>query len=82
MPRKKRPSPKLIAWSKEDFKVVAWCHKNDIKMCSVPYGKGYRVEIIIRGKSNFSPDFTKDEVYTKQKDYYYYYYDKYNKDKV
>ena len=37
------------------------------------------IEIIINGKSNYSPSFKKQEVLEKQIEYYKYYYDKYNK---
>jgi len=42
-------------------------------------GQEFCVEIIIKGKSNFSPNFKKQEVLEKQVEYYKYYYDKYNK---
>ena len=37
---------------------------------------------VIKGKSNFSPNFKKQEVLEKQLEYYKYYYDKYNKNKL
>ena len=42
-------------------------------------GYDFCVEIVINGKSSFSPSFRKDEVLVKQLEYYKYYYDKYNK---
>ena len=74
--------PGWIEWTKEDFKVISWCLKNQITMCVVPArsfknGEGdFCVEIVIKGRSSFSPNYKKDEVLKKQKEYYYYYYDK------
>ena len=53
-------------------------------MCVVPAQKYTAsakisgIEIVIKDKSNFSPNFKKDEVLIKQLEYYKYYYDKYN----
>ena len=72
-------------WTREDYKIISWCINNSIACCVVPARKidtgGYDfcVEIIINGKSNFSPSFRKNEVLIKQLEYYKYYYDKYNK---
>ena len=83
---KRRPfKPGFYGWTKEDFKIISWCINNSIACCVIPARKsesgGYDfcVEIIINGKSNFSPSFRKDEVLVKQLEYYKYYYDKYNK---
>jgi hypothetical protein len=79
----KRFDPGYIPWEKEDMKVIGWCLKNGIGMCAVPSpppnAKLFRVEIIIKGNSSFSPNFKKTEVLEKQKEYYYYYYNKYKK---
>ena len=72
-------------WTKEDYKIISWCIKNSIACCVIPARKvdvgGYDfcIEIIINGKSNYSPSFKKQEVLDKQIEYYKYYYDKYNK---
>ena len=42
-------------------------------------GEDFCIEIVIKDKSNFSPNFKKQEVLEKQLEYYNYYYDKYNK---
>ena len=42
-------------------------------------GYDFCIEIVINGKSNYSPNFKKQEVLEKQIEYYKYYYDKYNK---
>ena len=83
---KRRPfKPGFYGWTKEDFKIISWCINNSIACCVIPARKsesgGYDfcVEIIINGKSNFSPSFRKNEVLIKQMEYYKYYYDKYNK---
>ena len=83
---KRRPfKPGFYGWTKEDFKIISWCINNSIACCVIPARKsesgGYDfcVEIIINGKSNFSPSFRKNEVLIKQLEYYKYYYDKYNK---
>lgn len=88
MAKRKPFNPGWIEWTKEDYKVISWCLKNQIGMCVVPArsfqnGKGdYCVEIIMKGKSTLSPNYKKQIVLEKQKEYYYYYYDKYNKTKV
>ena len=83
---KRRPfKPGFYGWTKEDFKIISWCINNSIACCVIPARKvetgGYDfcIEIVINGKSNFSPSFRKDEVLIKQLEYYKYYYDKYNK---
>ena len=83
---KRRPfKPGYYGWTKEDFKIISWCINNSIACCVIPArkseGGGYDfcIEIIINGKSNFSPSFRKNEVLIKQMEYYKYYYDKYNK---
>ena len=83
---KRRPfKPGFYGWTKEDFKIISWCINNSIACCVIPARKiesgGYDfcIEIVINGKSNFSPSFRKDEVLIKQMEYYKYYYDKYNK---
>ena len=83
---KRRPfKPGYYGWTKEDFKIISWCINNSIACCVIPARKsesgGYDfcIEIIINGKSNFSPSFRKNEVLIKQMEYYKYYYDKYNK---
>ena len=83
---KRRPfKPGFYGWTKEDFKIISWCINNSIACCVIPARKsengGYDfcIEIIINGKSNFSPSFRKNEVLIKQLEYYKYYYDKYNK---
>ena len=83
---KRKPfKPGVRSLSKEEAKMVSWCIKNSIACCVVPsvkysgYAEDFRVEIIINKKSNFSPNFKKNEVLEKQIEYYKYYYDKYNK---
>jgi hypothetical protein len=41
-------------------------------------GEDFCIEIVIKDKSSFSPNFKKQEVLEKQIEYYKYYYDKYN----
>jgi len=84
---KRRPfQPGFYAWTKDDYHKISWCINNGIACCVIPARKyepgGYDfcVEIVIKGKSNFSPSFRKNEVLIKQLEYYNYYYDKYNKD--
>ena len=79
--KRKGLTPERIVWTKEDMKVIAWCHKNGITMCTIPVGKDFKIEIKINGKLNCSPFFNKFEVYEKQKEYYYYYFNKYSKKK-
>jgi len=83
---KRRPfKPGLRSLSKEESKIISWCINSGIACCVVPGqgfsgpGEDFCVEIIIKGKSNFSPNFKKEEVLEKQVEYYKYYYDKYNK---
>ncbi len=65
--------------------MIQWCIDNGIACCIVwaqghsGPGEDFCVEIIINKKSNFSPNFKKQEVMDKQVEYYKYYYDKYNK---
>jgi hypothetical protein len=85
MPKRRPFKPGYYDWTREDFKMISWCINNSIACCVIPARKvesgGYDfcVEIVINGKSNFSPSFRKDEVLVKQLEYYKYYYDKYNK---
>ena len=85
MPKRRPFKPGFYGWTKEDFKIISWCINNSIACCVIPARKvesgGYDfcIEIVINGKSNFSPSFRKDEVLIKQLEYYKYYYDKYNK---
>jgi len=82
---KRKPfKPGLRALSKDEAKMISWCIKNSIACCVIPArtfkSQGdFQIEIIINGKSNFSPNFKKQEVLEKQIEYYKYYYDKYNK---
>ena len=82
---KRRPfKPGFRPLSKLESKMIQWCLDNSIACCVIPARKpevgGYDfcIEIIINGKSNFSPSFKKQEVMDKQVEYYKYYYDKYN----
>ena len=65
--------------------MIQWCIDNSIACCVVPaqkhtgFGEDFCIEIVINDKSNFSPNFKKQEVLEKQIEYYKYYYDKYNK---
>ncbi len=65
--------------------MIQWCINHGIACCVVwaqghtGPGQEFCVEIVIKGKSNFSPNFKKQEVMDKQVEYYKYYYDKYNK---
>ena len=65
--------------------MIQWCLNSNIACCVIPapkytaWGEDFCVEIVINGKSNFSPNFKKQEVLEKQIEYYKYYYDKYNK---
>ena len=74
-----------VKWTNEDKKAYRWCINHGIACCVVwaqghtGPGEDFCVEIIIKGKSNFSPNFKKQEVMDKQVEYYKYYYDKYNK---
>ena len=78
-------NPGLRSLSKLESKMIQWCINRGIACCVVPapkytaWGEDFCVEIIINGKSNFSPNFKKQEVLEKQIEYYKYYYDKYNK---
>ena len=83
---KRRPfKPGFYGWTKQDFHIISWCINHGIKCCVVPAQKytasseDFCIEIVIKDKSNFSPNFKKDEVLIKQLEYYKYYYDKYNK---
>jgi len=85
MPKRRPFKPGYYGWTKEDFKIISWCINNSIACCVIPARKsesgGYDfcIEIVINGKSNYSPSFRKNEVLIKQMEYYKYYYDKYNK---
>jgi len=83
---KRRPfKPGFRPLSKLESKMIQWCIDNGIACCIVwaqghsGPGEDFCVEIIINKKSNFSPNFKKQEVMDKQVEYYKYYYDKYNK---
>ena len=85
MAKRRAFSPGFRPLSKLESKMIQWCINNGIACCVV-WSQGYAgpgedfcVEIIINGKSNFSPNFKKQEVMDKQVEYYKYYYDKYNK---
>jgi hypothetical protein len=73
-----------MAWTRDDYHKISWCINHGIACCVVRSqgfsgpGQEFCVEIIIKGKSNFSPNFKKQEVLEKQLEYYKYYYDKYN----
>ena len=72
MPKRRPFKPGYYDWTREDFKMISWCINNSIACCVIPARKaehgGYDfcVEIVINGKSNFSPSFRKDEVLVKQ----------------
>jgi len=74
-----------MAWTRGDYHKISWCINNGIKCCVIPAqkytasGEDFCIEIVIKDKSNFSPNFKKQEVLEKQLEYYNYYYDKYNK---
>ena len=83
---KRKPfKPGIRQLSKLESKIVSWCINNGIACCVVPaqkytgFNQDFCIEIVINGKSNFSPNFKKQEVLEKQVEYYKYYYDKYNK---
>ena len=84
MAKRKPFKPGFRPLTKEDSKMIQWCINNGIACCVVhaqrfsQHGEDFCVEIIIKGKSNFSPNFKKQEVLEKQVEYYKYYYDKYN----
>lgn len=88
MAAKRKPfKPGFIHWTKDDYKKISWCINNGIACCVVK-AQGFMepkqdfcVEIIIKKKSSFSPNFEKTEVLHKQLEYYEYYYNKYNKNK-
>ena len=82
---KRRPfKPGFYAWTKDDYHKISWCINHGIKCCVIPAqkytasGEDFCIEIVIKDKSNFSPNFKKQEVLEKQLEYYKYYYDKYN----
>ena len=67
-PKRKPFKPGYRSLSREEAKMVSWCIKNSIACCVIPARKaetgGYDfcIEIIINGKSNYSPSFKKQEV--------------------
>jgi hypothetical protein len=82
---KRRPfKPGFRPLSKLESKMVQWCISHGIACCVIPNqkytapGEDFCIEIVIKDKSNFSPNFKKQEVLEKQIEYYKYYYDKYN----
>ena len=85
MAKRRAFKPGFRPLSKLESKMIQWCIDNGIACCVVwaqghsGPGEDFCVEIIINGKSNFSPNFKKQEVMDKQVEYYKYYYDKYNK---
>jgi hypothetical protein len=85
MAKRKPFKPGLRSLSKLESKMIQWCINRGIACCVVPapkytaWGEDFCVEIIINGKSNFSPNFKKQQVLEKQIEYYKYYYGKYNK---
>tara|TARA_B100001059_G_C17709503_1_gene514653 strand:- start:743 stop:1000 length:258 start_codon:yes stop_codon:yes gene_type:complete len=85
MAKRRAFNPGFRPLSKLESKMIQWCIDNNIACCVVwaqghsGPGEDFCVEIIINGKSNFSPNFKKQEVMDKQVEYYKYYYDKYNK---
>ena len=64
-PKRKPFKPGYRSLSREEAKMVSWCIKNSISCCVIPARKaetgGYDfcIEIIINGKSNYSPSFKK-----------------------
>ncbi len=83
MARKTNPfKPGFRPLTKLDSKMIQWCINNGIACCVVKSRGEFCIEIIIKGKSNFSPNFKKQEVLEKQIEYYKYYYDKYNKSTI
>ena len=89
MARKAKPlRPGFYPWTDNDFKIISWCINNGIACCVVrsqgftEKGQEFCVEIIIKEKSTFSPNFKKNEVLEKQLEYYKYYYEKYHKNKL
>ena len=85
MAKRKPFKPGFRPLSKLESKMIQWCVNRSIACCVMPAQKytasaeDFCVEIIINGKSSFSPNFKKQEVLEKQIEYYKYYYDKYNK---
>ena len=70
-------------YTDEDIKRVAWCMKNNIKICVAPHWTGtfeqWRVEIYINDNMHKDPKiYTAGEAYERMYKYYKYYYDKYN----
>ena len=89
MARKTKPfKPGFRPLTKLDSKMIQWCINNGIACCVIKsrgfteVGQEFCIEVIIKGKSNFSPNFKKQEVLEKQIEYYKYYYDKYNKSTI
>ena len=84
MAKRKPFKPGLRSLSKLESKMIQWCISHGIACCVVPnqkytgHGEDFCIEIVIKDKSNFSPNFRKQEVLEKQIEYYKYYYDKYN----
>ena len=63
----------------DEEKAYRWCIKNNIKISPVcyTYGKSWKIDIIINGKSFKSPEaYSAVVCWEKMYEYYKYYYDK------
>ena len=63
----------------DEEKAYRWCIKNNIKISPLcyTYGRSWKIDIIINGKSFKSPEsYPKIEYWKKMYEYYKYYYDK------
>ena len=66
--------------TEEEVKAYRWCIKHNIKISPVcyTYGKSWKIDIIINGKSFKSPEiYLAGDCWKKMYEYYKYYYDKY-----
>ena len=75
-------SPAYYPASKEEWKALSWCFKNNITMATiwVNYPGDWRVEIKINDKVTISPNsLSREEVTQEMFKYYMYYYKKYDK---